>query len=892
MRQRRVRRRIIIVSGAVFFVFLGGSIIGFILAVRNHIEADIQSRIERIDNLFSIELKNEADQMSGYTHFLLRDGDFIQAWLSGDTEELKRLSGPVYNHINSEYNIKRLTIYTPDRLPFFSLHSSSGYTYSQDRFVNYAAVDGKAYAFGILIDTFGMPTISVFLPWNINGKIAGYVEVVKDIDHIIRHLSTFIDLELAVIVDKQFLDKSNWREGLSNDGITGNWDKYTDYVEMYSTVDIEPACLREYLNSAYPGIRINRIHIKSGGRNYRCGIVPLFDSGGRAVGNIIAFGEVSGEMSVIKLSMLYLICSSTAVIGALIVFLRFHFGRMENDLRKEVRQREKTEAELEKQVEHLARTREELLKMMEEMEESKRHSDVINIKLDKAVQEANRLTLEAELANKAKSEFLANMSHEIRTPLNAVIGFSDLLSSIIIDKKQKSYVDSINTAGKSLLSLINDILDLSKIEAGKLEMNYGRVNPRMIINELEQIFKEETEEKKLEFLIDVDEKLPDELILDETRLRQVLLNLLGNAVKFTEKGYVKLTARVLKMKKKNSTLDLVIEVEDTGIGIRKDQLDTVFESFRQQEGQSNRKYGGVGLGLAITRRLVGMMNGRISIRSEAGHGSVFKIVLMDVEIPDTGLDFQGPNIVTDVGNITFERAKILVVDDVKSNRLLVKELLARGGFDILEAEDGKEALSTAGENHPDLIIMDLRMPVMDGYEAASKLKKRPGTKDIPIIALTAFAQKSERSKASRYGFDGFLSKPVKIKELYGALSSHLKHSKRGENEGPDSLAEVAVKRISNNDIERISELIGVLNGDVMTSWNEISSIMEIDRIEDFSSILLRLSEEHKADSLSRYAKKLNDFVQYFDIKNIETTLAEFPLIVEEISRMNGENYGR
>ncbi|KKL10422.1 hypothetical protein LCGC14_2555990, partial [marine sediment metagenome] len=233
-------------------------------------------------------------------------------------------------------------------------------------------------------------------------------------------------------------------------------------------------------------------------------------------------------------------------------------------------------------------------------------------------------------------------------------------------------------------------------------------------------------------------------------------------------------------------------------------------------------------------------------------------------------------------------ARILVVDDVVSSRMLMNELLTRAGFEIFEAEDGAQALLSAQEYHPDLIIMDLRMPVMDGYQAITKLKKGPGTKDIPVIALTAFAEKGERLKTTEYGFNGYLAKPVNVRELFTELSGHLKHKIKNKKDVREPSTGDTVKMTSMDDIERAAELIGVLNDEVMPIWDEINGIMEMDSIEDFSNKLLKLAKKHKAGSLFRYAEELYDFVQYFDIKNIETTLPKFPSIVEEISRTHGE----
>jgi PAS domain S-box-containing protein len=239
---------------------------------------------------------------------------------------------------------------------------------------------------------------------------------------------------------------------------------------------------------------------------------------------------------------------------------------------------------------------------------------------------------DAELASRAKSEFIANMSHEIRTPLNAVLGFSELLSLRITDSEHKSYLDAIGLAGENLLMLINDVLDLAKIEAGHLEIQYEEVNLEVIFDELKQIFALKLSEKNLVFVVEIDEELPYTLMLDEIRLRQVLLNLVGNAIKFTEKGSIKLDAQ--KQTDKHGKLDLIISVADTGIGIPENQQDRIFETFQQLDGQSTRKYGGTGLGLALCKRLVKLMNGHISVESKVGGGSIFEISLPDVEVPE------------------------------------------------------------------------------------------------------------------------------------------------------------------------------------------------------------------------------------------------------------------
>ena len=253
-------------------------------------------------------------------------------------------------------------------------------------------------------------------------------------------------------------------------------------------------------------------------------------------------------------------------------------------------------------------------------------------RLRSAIKRAEVLAKEAEAANKAKSEFLANMSHEIRTPMNAVIGYTELLEGLIQDAKQQSYIDAVKKGARALLSVINDILDLSKIESGKISIELGRVDVRRLINDVATLFSARCAQKQLDFKVTIDPDVPKALSLDEVRIRQVLLNLVGNAIKFTHKGYIALSVSAMPGTSSGSTVELVIGVEDSGIGIAPDQHARIFNAFEQHEGQSNRQYGGTGLGLAITKKLVEMMNGEIGLVSEQGGGARFEIRLHHVQV--------------------------------------------------------------------------------------------------------------------------------------------------------------------------------------------------------------------------------------------------------------------
>ncbi|MDM8552300.1 response regulator [Desulfobacterales bacterium HSG2] len=380
----------------------------------------------------------------------------------------------------------------------------------------------------------------------------------------------------------------------------------------------------------------------------------------------------------------------------------------------------------------------------------------------------------AEAANRAKSEFLANMSHDIRTPMNAILGFTEILEGEIRDEQQKRHLSSIKSGGKSLLGLINDILDLSKIEAGKLKPEYSAVNLHTLLKDMEQIFSHKIFEKGLEFRIETEPDLPKMIITDETRLRQIFMNLMGNAVKFTDSGHVKLSVNHCCFDEKQSRADILFSVEDTGIGIPQDQQESVFSAFEQQKGQSHAKFGGTGLGLAITKHLTEMMGGEIRVASQVGKGSAFLVIFRDVDIVHAPESDEKEE--TDIGSVIFEEAAVLLADDVELNRVLIKSYFSdHPEIRIIEAENGKTALELAERHRPDLILMDMKMPVMDGYEATRMIKADEVLRHIPVIALTADAIKENVTKIMDI-CDDYTAKPVSKAELISVLTKFLKHS--------------------------------------------------------------------------------------------------------------------
>ena len=411
----------------------------------------------------------------------------------------------------------------------------------------------------------------------------------------------------------------------------------------------------------------------------------------------------------------------------------------------------------------------------------------------------SRLNQALAQATHSKSEFLAMMSHEIRTPLNSILGVADLLGETQLDLEQRKYVEISRRAGEMLLNLVNDILDLSKVESGKLALERSRFDVLDVVEHCAELFEAKAHEKDLALEVDVRPETPRWYIGDEHRLRQILVNLLGNALKFTERGGVEITVKTNGQSVPPGAL--LISISDTGIGIPYEKLTSVFDSFTQGDSSTTRKYGGTGLGLTITKRLVEAMGGRIWVESVLGEGSTFYLSL---PLPSADASTITGRPVETLSNPVQRRLRILVADDSEDNRFLISSYLRSMPYEIDFTQDGAETLEKLSHHSYDLAFVDIHMPLLDGFAAVERFRQMEegqGRDHLPILALTADAFPETRNKCLQAGFDAHLTKPISKQTITSSIarfiSTAVSVQVAGTQAGDHSLADIMPHYLAN-----------------------------------------------------------------------------------------------
>ncbi|OKH15365.1 hybrid sensor histidine kinase/response regulator [Fischerella major NIES-592] len=482
-------------------------------------------------------------------------------------------------------------------------------------------------------------------------------------------------------------------------------------------------------------------------------------------------------------------------------------------------------------------------------------------------QELRQAEEAAKNSSQAKSEFLANMSHELRTPLNGILGYAQILQRTEpLTEKGRKGVEIIYQCGSHLLTLINDVLDLSKIEARKLELNPIDFYFPAFLESVVEICRIRSEQKVIGFDVQLDPNLPTGIRADEKRLRQVLLNLLGNAIKFTEQGSVTFTVQVIEKVEKSKELPITnykirFQVTDTGVGIASEQTEKIFLPF-EQVGNQKRQTEGTGLGLAISQKIVSLMGSQIQVKSEFGKGSTF---WFEVELPEVQ-DWAKVSRLLEQGTIVGyegQRRTILIVDDKRENRSVIVNLLEPVGFTVVEASDGKEGWEKVITHKPDLIITDLIMPVMDGFELIKRLRQSSSYKEIAVIASSASVFATDQYKSIEAGADAFLPKPVEVGVLLELLRQFLHLEWIYDNK---------IDKIKKNNAASLDDPAEMIlpGKDVLQQLLELSQDGDIQRILEIAQQLCASDEK-----LTSFAQQLMQLASNFQLKRLETFIKQY-----------------
>ncbi|MDO9261522.1 MAG: ATP-binding protein, partial [Flavobacteriaceae bacterium] len=473
---------------------------------------------------------------------------------------------------------------------------------------------------------------------------------------------------------------------------------------------------------------------------------------------------------------------------------------------------------------------------------------------------------EAENSLKIKEEFISNMSHEIRTPMNALIGFTDLLLETELTTEQREHLVTIKNSEKLLLTLINDILDLAKLESGKIYLENIPFNIHDTLNEVVKLLRVNAEDKKIELELFINSKVPQIIIGDTTRIQQIMLNTVGNAIKFTEKGEVSIYVKSIITHHKE--VNITFEIKDTGIGIPKSKLDTIFDSFEQVSNSTTRLYGGTGLGLSIVKKLVDSMQGDITVESEVGVGSTFKI-----RIPFKIVD----NSTISLAQILPQKKnedlaplglKVLLVEDNKTNQLLAKTRLNRWDCEVFIANHGQEAMDLLEKYPFDVVLMDIQMPIMNGFEATSAIRSSENTayNQIPIIAMTAHASHKEAEKAIKRGMNDYIFKPFDAEVLHRKIHKYTTDSKQ--------LNKIIIAEPT--DIEEKLLDLGFLRQETFNDRTIIKTILEsfLEDFKDFIDQCETAIEQQNWEQVYTLTHKIKPSISMLSINKLIPLIAE------------------